>query len=101
MSLAVIPLTDRGERRDATALHATLGRIHEIRYDLALTFVGAVVAVWLVRIGRPEAASVADGWLRAHVTKPPRPSLQPALEQLDQLLDSQQLPQPHDHGAPP
>ena len=86
-----MPLIDRGKRTDAAALHATLVRIREIRFDLALTHVAAVVAVWLVRIGRPEAASVADGWFRAHVTNP-HAALQPVLGQLDQLLEH--LPAP-------
>ena len=70
MTLAVIPLTDRAERSDAAALHATLERIHEIRYDLTLTFLGARLAVWLVRIGRPDAASVIDGYVRSSVKSP-------------------------------
>ena len=91
MSLAMMPLTDRGRRSDAGVLHATLARIREIRFDLSLTYVAAVVAVWLVRIGRPEAASVADGWFRAHVTNPPS-AVQAVLHQLDHLLDASTFP---------
>jgi len=80
MNLAMMPLMDRGQRTDASALHATLVRIRAIRFDQALTSVAAGVAVWLVRIGRPEAASVADGWFRAHVTNP-HAALQPVLHQ--------------------
>ena len=97
-SLAVMPLTDRGKRPDAGVLHATLVRIREIRFDLALTNVAAGVAVWLVRIGRPEAASVADGWFRAHVTNP-HAALQPVLHQLDHLLDASTFPSARARGA--
>ena len=98
MSLALMPLTDRGKRTDASALHATLVRIREIRFDLSLTYVAAVVAVWLVRIGRPEAASVADGWLRAHLTNP-HAGLQAVLDQLDHLLDASTFPSARAQGA--
>jgi hypothetical protein len=98
MSLAIVPLTDRGMRTDATVLHAALVRIREIRFDQALTHVAAGVAVWLVRIGRAEAASVADGWLRAHVTNP-NAALQPVLHQLDQLLDASSFPDARSRGA--
>ena len=99
MMAAAIPLTDRGERRDAAALRATLRRIQEIRYDLGLTFFAPRLAVWLVHIGRPDVASVVDGWLRAHL-KAPLPSLQPALAQLDQLVDTSSYPDARSRGPP-
>jgi predicted ATPase len=98
MMAAAIPLTDRGERRDAAALRATLGRIQEIRYDLGLTFFAPRLAVWLVLIGRPDVACVVDGWLRSHL-KAPLPSLQPALAQLDQLVDTSSFPDARSRGA--
>ena len=62
MSLAIMPLTDRGDRRDAAALRATLGRIHEVRYDLALVMLAARLAVWLVRsAGTKPPTSSTDG----------------------------------------
>ena len=59
MTLAVIPLTDRGDPRDAAALRATLERIHDLRYDFALTS-------W--RRGWPCGSSASAG------TKPPASS---------------------------
>ena len=98
LNLAMMPLTDRGNLADAAVLHATLVRIHAIRFNQALTTVAAGVAGWLVRIGRPEAASVADGWLRAHVARP-NAALQPVLHQLDHLLDADTFPSARARGA--
>ena len=99
MTLAVIPLTDRGDRRDAAALRATLGRIHEIRYDFAL-IIARGAGGRLARPHRPaDAASVVDGWLHSHVKPPYPPFLQPTLEQLDQLLDTSRYPAERARGA--
>jgi hypothetical protein len=91
LSLAMMPLMDRGKLADAMVLHDTLVRIRSIRFNQALTSVAAGVAVWLVRVGRPDAASVADGWFRARLTNP-NAALQPILHQLDHLLDADTFP---------
>ena len=70
MGLAANPLTRRGERSDAAALQATLARIGEVRYDFALTFLAARLAVWFALLDRPETASVIDGWFRTHLNAP-------------------------------
>ncbi len=98
MSTAIIPLTERGQRRDASALQATLRRIRELRYDLSLTIVAAAVAVWLARIGRPDSACVVEGWLRTHVASP-HGALRPSLEQLHELLDADAFPSARERGA--
>ena len=98
MMVAAIPLAERGERRDAAALRATLGRIQQMRLDLALTQLAPRIAIWLVHIGRPDVAGVVDGWLRFHL-KAPLPMLQPALAQLDQLIDTSTLPHARSRGA--
>ena len=99
MTMASIPLTDRGERRDAALLRALLGRIHETpQRPRAHRLRGRRFAVWLVRIGRPDAASVLDGWLRSHL-KAPLPFLQSTLEQLDQLLDASGSADARSRGA--
>ena len=87
MSLAIMPLTDRGERRDAVALRATLGRIHEVRYDFALVMLAMRAAMWLALVGRLGGASAVDAWVHAHIS-PPYPShYQSTLDRLDGLLD--------------
>src|SRR5205085_1226998 len=80
MNLSVLPISDRGERRDAVVLQATLKRIREIRYDFALVFVAVAVAVWFVRIGRPRAASVLDGYLHTYLNPPYPAHYQPTVE---------------------
>ena len=97
MMAAAIPLTDRGERRDAAApRHARADQ--EIRYDPGLAFFAPRLAVWLVLIGRPDVACVVDGWLRSHVDAP-LPSLQPALARLDQLVDTSSFPDARSRGV--
>jgi hypothetical protein len=74
-------------------------RIREIRYDFVLVLGAVAVAIWLVRIGRPQAASVRDGYLHTHLNSPYPAHYQPTVEQLDRLLDGSRPP--HDHGAQP
>ena len=87
MTLAIMPLTDRGDRGDAAAIRATLGRIKEVRYDFALVMLAQRAAVWLALVGRRDAANAIDAWVHAHL-KPPYPSYyQPTLDHFDVLLD--------------
>ena len=85
MTVAVFPLTDGADRGGAVVLRATLARIHEIRYGLALTFLAARLGVWLVRIGRPETASIVEGWLDTHLPTP-YPLIQSTVDELHQRL---------------
>ena len=85
LTLAAIPLTAAADRAAATELRAIIERIQEVHFDLALTTTAAIIAVWFVRIGRPDTGLVVDAWLRSHVTNPHQ-ALQPALQQLEQLL---------------
>ncbi len=99
MSLAIMPLTDRGERRDALAIRATLERIQEVRYDFALVMLAARAAVWLALVGRLDAASAIDAWVRAHLMTPYPGYYQPTLDQLDGLLDPAARLDARAHGA--
>ena len=99
MSLAIMPLTDRGDRRDAVALRAALARIHEVRYDFALVMLAMRAAVWFARVGRLDAASAVDAWVHAHVNAPYPSYYQPTLDQLDLLLDRATCLPQRAHGA--
>src|SRR5215207_1671880 len=98
MTVAAIPLAERGDRRDAAALRATLVRIQQMRRDLGLTQLAPRVAIWLVHLGRPDVAGVVDGWLSSHL-KAPLPMLQPALAQLDQLIGTSTSSHARSRGA--
>ena len=98
MTFAVFPLTDGDDRGGAAVLRATLARIHEIRYGLALTFLAARLGVWLVRIGRPQSASVVEGWLGTHLPTP-YPLIQSTVDELHQLLNANGVPDARSRGA--
>jgi hypothetical protein len=51
-----------------------------------------------VRIGRPEAATVIDGWLQTQVKSAIQAS-QPTLDQLDELIDRTRFPTARSRGA--
>ena len=99
MGLAAYPLTRHGERSHATALQATLARIGEVRYDLALTFLAGRLAVWFALLDRLETATVIDGWFCAHLNAPYPIQYQSTIEQLDQLLDTEGHPAARARGA--
>ena len=94
---AAIPLTDRGDRRDAAALRATLGRIQEIRYDLRAHLLRATRRR-LARAHRPHRRRLRRRRVARSHLKAPLPSLQPALTQLDQLLDTGSFPDARSRG---
>jgi predicted ATPase/class 3 adenylate cyclase len=99
MVLAAIPLSARGERRDAPDLRAIVNRIHELRYELGLNLFAPYLAIWLVHVGRPDVASVVDGWLRNHNKGPIVPPREQAITQLEQLLDGRNFIEERSRGA--
>ena len=91
MALIVSPLADRGDPADAAVLRGSVDRLREIRYDMALTFLVARLAVWFVHVGRPDVATLLDEQFRTRLGDSYPAHYEATIRQLDQLLDRNQF----------
>jgi hypothetical protein len=99
MVMGVIPLSERGERRDAPDLRAAVRRIDELRFELGLNLFAPYIAVWFVHMGRPDVASVIDAWLRTHGKPVVTATLEQAIAELEQLLAGSSFAEERSRGT--